>query len=91
MRLLPKSIANRTTVVLIAGLLLVMVLSAAIAHLVAQGNHDLPNRWQFIERVHVVTQVLSKIPTSQREALAQQLSDENMRVQWFNASASPEH
>jgi signal transduction histidine kinase len=90
MRLVPTSIANRTTLVLIAGLLLVMVLSAVISHLVAQDDHDLPNRWHFIERVHVITQVLAKIPAPQRDALAKQLSDKNMRVQWFDTTAFPE-
>lgn len=89
MRLVPRSIANRTTLVLIAGLLLVMVLSAVISHLVGQGNRGLPNHWQFFGRVHVITQVLSKIPAPQRDTLTRQLSDDSMHIQWYSADSPP--
>ncbi len=84
MRLVPRSIANRTTVVLIAGLLLVMVLSAVISHIVAQDVRESPNHWQLIERLHAVAQVLIKIPAPQRGQFAQDLSDDHVRVQWFS-------
>ncbi|WP_455210853.1 ATP-binding protein [Kaarinaea lacus] len=89
MRLVPQSIANRTTLVLIAGLLLVMVLSAVISHIVFQDDHELPHRWQMIERIHVVTQVLASIPAAQREQLATPLSDDTISVQWFKANTAP--
>ena len=86
MRLVPRSIANRTIVVLIVGLLLVMALSAVISHIVAQDDRNSPHRWQLIERLHVVAQVLIKIPANQRNQFAQELSDDNIRVQWFSES-----
>jgi len=89
MRLMPRSIANRTILVLLAGLLLVMVLSAVISRIVVQDDHAMPNRWQMIERIHVVTQVLASIPENQRDKLSAHLSNDTMRVQWFGANAVP--
>jgi signal transduction histidine kinase len=84
-RFVPRSITNRTTLVLIAGLLLVMVLSAVISHIVVQDDRDSPNRWQLIERMHAVAQVLIKLPVTQRKQFAEEITDDNIRVQWFGA------
>lgn len=91
MRIFPQSIRNRTTAVLIIGLLLVMILSMVISHLVVQDDREFSNHWQLIERIRVVTQILDDLSPDQRTTIAKKLSNNDINITWSNTTEPPNH
>ena len=83
MKLFPQSIANRTTLVLIAGLILVMILTAVAARLIAQREDKGLNHHHLIERAHVITKLISKTPSSDRAHIATVLNEPDFSVRWM--------
>lgn len=83
MKLFPQSIANRTTLVLIAGLILVMILTAVAARLIAQREDKGLNHHHLIERAHIITKLISKTPSPDRAHIATLLNEPDFSVQWM--------
>ena len=86
MRLLPGSIVGRTTLALIAGLTLVLAVSAAVTSLT---GFDGPHRGaRLVERVETLTAVVGGVPAALRPTVLSTLDGRGLIVTWSAEAGS---
>ena len=81
-RIIPKSIAGRTTLVLIGGLLLVLALATIVWWMGLFAFSDDTRGPRFIERVVTVVRLMDHLPRESRLAAVGAWTEDDFRVQW---------
>jgi signal transduction histidine kinase len=82
MRMLPRSIAGRTALVLIAGLLLVFAVGAAVWWMGLLASHDEPQDSRLAQRVALIAKMFDRLPPDSRETVTNAVSDQQLKVRW---------
>ena len=82
-RLWPRSIAGRTTLVLIAGMLGVIWLGMTVWWLTVLGETGPPRRWHLVQRIETLASVANRLPTGRRNDVLRAANADDMRAGWF--------
>lgn len=84
MRLLPDTIAARTTAVMLVSVLLFHVVSICAYQLGLNSEIDLTNELRLAERLSTIKRALARLPAGEREQTAHSLSGGPLEVHWSN-------
>ena len=82
MKLLPDTIAARTTAILLVSLLLFHVVSIGAYHFRLNSEVDLTNELRLAERLSTIKRALARLPPTEREQTAHSLSGGPLEVHW---------
>ena len=84
-RIMPKSIAGRTALVLIGGMLLVLALAAVVWWMGLFAFSDDTRGPRLIERVVTIARLMDHLPRESRTEAVGAWTDDDFRVQWTEA------
>ena len=84
MRLLPDTIAARTTAIMLVSVLLFYVISICAFRLGLNSEIDLTNELRLAERLSTIKRALARLPQAEREQTAHSLSGGPLEVHWSN-------
>ena len=92
-RLWPRSIAGRTALVLITGLLLILFLGAAVWWMGLLASPGGPQDFRLAERVTTIAKMVDRLPSDSRRLVIGALEDEDFHVRWSERApeVSPVH
>lgn len=83
-RLIPDTIAARTTAVMLVSLLLFYAVSICAYHFGVNSEIDLTNEVRLAERLSTIKRALARLPPAEREQTAHSLSGGPLEVHWSN-------
>lgn len=83
-RLIPDTIAARTTAVMLVSLLLFYAVSICAYHFGVNSEIDLTNEVRLAERLSTIKRAIARLPAIEREETAHSLSGGPLEVHWSN-------
>jgi signal transduction histidine kinase len=83
-RLMPDTIAARTTAVMLVSLLLFYAVSIYAYHFGVNSEIDLTNEVRLAERLSTIKRAIARLPVAEREQIAHSLSGGPLEVHWSN-------
>lgn len=83
-RLIPDTIAARTTAVMLVSLLLFYAVSICAYHFGVNSEIDLTNEVRLAERLSTIKRAIARLPAAEREQTAHSLSGGPLEVHWSN-------
>jgi signal transduction histidine kinase len=89
MRIVPRSIAARTTWILVLGLIVTLLVSVAVFSLDIFGGTGPRHYRRVIEQVVTIAKALERTPREMRPALAKSLETAQIEVVWQTAQPPP--
>ena len=86
-RLWPRSIAGRTSLVLICGLLLVLCLGAVVWWMGLLASPGGPQDFRLAQRVTTIAKIIDRLPSNSRPLVIKALVEKDLNVQWFEQAS----
>ncbi len=82
MRLYPRSMAGRTTLLLIVGLFLILLVGGVIFSLGVLDRHGPRPDVRLIERVATIVSIVDELPPKVRPGTVRKMKRPGLRVRW---------